>query len=197
MIRLLFGAAAAFVVIGCGFSPPTHYYSLTPVESSQPILVPGAPLQIFHVTIPAVLDRESMVEWENSGELKISGTNRWAAPLDSMIENVLAADLRHKLPGRVFFPGDPVPPGEAQGIVVNVRHFAAQDAQQVILRADWTLMSGHPAAPILTRSETVTTPISSRRMSAIVTAMSEAVGILSNRIAATIYDSDQAVERLK
>src|SRR5690242_17044815 len=128
MNRLLFGTVV-FIVAGCGFSPQTHYYSLAPapVEPSQPILVSGAPLQIFHVSIPPVLDRESLVEWGKSGELKISGTNRWAAPLDAMIQNVLAADLRHKLPGRVFLPGDPVPPGEAHGIVVNVRHFAAEN----------------------------------------------------------------------
>jgi uncharacterized protein len=189
MSGLLFGIIA-LIVAGC-FSPQTHYYSLTPIESTQPIRVSGPPLQIFHVSIPAVLDRESLVEWTRSGELKISGSNRWAAPLDDMIRDVLAADLHDKLPGLVLWPGDPVESDETRGIVVNVRHFAPDDAQRVVLLADWSLMSGRPAEPILTRSEAIKLPISSGKSSEVVPAMSEAVAVLSDRIADAIYTATQ------
>src|SRR5215469_8734571 len=100
----LFMSVIAFAALSCGFSPQTHYFSLIPIDSTPPIESSGLPLQISRVIIPAVLDRESLVEWEGTGELKISGTNRWAAPLDEMIQSVLAADLRHKLGARVFLP---------------------------------------------------------------------------------------------
>jgi uncharacterized lipoprotein YmbA len=153
--------------------------------------VSGPSLQIFHVSIPAVLDRASLVEWRRSGELKISDTQRWAAPLDGMIREVLAADLRHKLPGLVLMPGDPVEPGDTRGIVVNIRHFAPEDSQRVVLLADWSLLSGRPAQPVLTRSEAIKLPISSGQSSAVVPAMSEAVAILSDRIADAIYAATQ------
>ncbi|MBV8360397.1 MAG: membrane integrity-associated transporter subunit PqiC [Deltaproteobacteria bacterium] len=185
MSRLIFGVIAV-VVTGC-FSPRTHYYSLAPIELTQPIRVSGLPLQISHVSIPAVLDRESLVEWTRTGELKMSDTNRWAAPLDEMIRDVLAADLRHKLPGLVLLPGDPIETGETRVIVVNVMHFAPDDSQRVVMLADWSLMSGQPAEPILTRSETIKLPISSDQSSEVVPTMSEAVAILSDRIAYAIH----------
>jgi uncharacterized lipoprotein YmbA len=189
MSRLVFGIIA-LMVAGC-FSPRTHYYSLAPVELTQPIRVSGPPLQIFHVSIPAVLDRDSLVEWTRSGELKMSDSSRWAAPLDEMIRDVLAADLRHKLPGLVLLPGDPAEAGETRGIVVNVRHFAPDESQHVVMLADWSLMSGRPAEPVLTRSEAIKLPISSGKSSEVVPAMSEAVAILSDRIAYAIYAENQ------
>jgi uncharacterized protein len=190
MIKILL-ASIVLASAGCGFSPPTHYYSLTPIQSIQPINGSGPPLQVLHVTIPAALDRESLVEWTGSGELKISGRNRWAAPLDEMIQNVLAADLRHKLPGRVFLPGDPVPPGRSLGLLINVANFAAADSERVVLAADWSLMSGRPALPLLTRSELIKIPIGTSRSSEVVYAMSEALAVLSDRIAHAIVAEDE------
>ena len=187
---LVFGVIA-LMAAGC-FSPRTHYYSLAPIELTQPIHVSGPPLQIFHVSIPAVLDRETLVEWKRSGELKMSDSNRWAAPFDEMIRDVLAADLRHKLPGLVLLPGDPIEAGETRGIVVNVRHFAPDDSQRVVMIADWSLMSGQPAEPILTRSEIIKLPISSPKSSEVVPTMSEAVAILGDRIAYAIYAENQS-----
>ncbi len=194
-MRKLVCGVAALVLASCGFSPPTHYYSLVPVQSGPAIAASGPPLQIFHVSIPATLDRESLVEWSESGELKISGSERWAAPLDEMIQNVLAADLRHRLPGLVLLPGDPSPPGDTRGILLNVRHFAALDSARVVLSADWSLMSSRPMAAILTRSETVAVPISSNRSSEVVPVMSQAIAVLSGRIADTICSTGQVTAR--
>jgi uncharacterized protein len=181
----------------CGFSPETHYYSLTPVESGQPAnLSSGSLLQVSHVTIPAMLDRESLVRREGAGELKISGTSRWAAPLAEMIQNVLAEDLRRKLPDLVILPGDPVPQGEKRSIAVNVRHFAADNSKRVVLLADWSLLSEPPAEPILTRSEAISLPISSSSSSEVVSVMSEALAILGDRIAETISAQNFANERV-
>ncbi|MBV8772273.1 MAG: membrane integrity-associated transporter subunit PqiC, partial [Deltaproteobacteria bacterium] len=147
------------------------------------------------VSIPAVLDRESLVEWAGSGELRISDTKRWAAPLDGMIQGVLAADLRQKLPGLVLLPGDPVPPGDSGGIMVNVRHFAPHEGKRVVLLADWSLISGNPARPILTRYETIELPIHSTDSSEVVSAMSEAIAVLSDRIARALYPEHNIVRR--
>jgi uncharacterized protein len=196
MNRLLPGVLA-LMLVGCGISPKTHYYSLTPVESAQPPELSSGPyLQVFHVAIPAVLDRDSLVEWAGAGELRISGTRRWAAPVDEMIQNVIAADLRRRLPDRVILPGDPVPRGETQGIAINVRHFAAENAQRVVLLADWSLVAGHPAEPILTRSEAIEVPLRSSRSSEVVSAMSKALAVFSDRIADTIYADSKSDLRL-
>jgi uncharacterized lipoprotein YmbA len=190
-----FIGAMALIFAGCGFSPQTQYYALSPVESTQPSAVSGPPVRILRVTIPAVLDRESLVKWSGPGELSISEAERWAAPLDGMIQSVLAADLRQKLPGLVLMPGDPIPPGDSRGIMVNVRHFAADGAKRVVLLVDWSLISGSQAAPILTRYEDIDVPIGSNQGAEVVHAMSEALGVLSDRIASTLYPELHIVRR--
>jgi uncharacterized protein len=184
MSRALLGLLV-FNLVSC-FSPPTHYYTLTPVQTAQPLNISGAPLQIYRVYIPAVLDRASLVEQGESGELKISDNNRWAAPLDGMIRAVVAGDLQEKMPGMVLLPGDPAPSGDTRGLVINVRQFGPRDSERVVLLADWSLMSGHPARLVLTRSEVVVLPINSSRSSEVVPVMSQALGILSDRIADAI-----------
>lgn len=184
----------AFIFEGC-FSPQTQYFALSPLELPASIAVSGPPLHIVRVSIPAVLDRESIVEWAGSGELRISDTKRWAAPLDGMIQNVLAADLRQKLPGLVLLPGDPIPPGNSRRIMVNIRHFAAHDSKRVVLLADWSLISGTPARPILTRYEAIELPIVSSQCSQVVSGMSEAIAVLSDRIARTLYPERHMVRQ--
>jgi hypothetical protein len=138
------------------------------------------------VIIPTTLDRDSLVEWTGAGELKVSGRDRWAEPLDEMIQSVLAADLRKQRPRLVLLPGDPVPPGGARSIVVNVRHFAAENASRVVFLADWSVMTGKPPLPAFTRSEAIEVPLKSDQSSAVVSAMSQALAILSDRIANTV-----------
>ncbi|MGH7915501.1 MAG: PqiC family protein [Candidatus Binataceae bacterium] len=181
----------ALVLAGCISSPETRYYSLVSVASGHPTIISGRPMQVFHVTIPATLDRESLVEWAGSGELKISSRDRWAGPLDDMIQAVLAGDLRERLPGMVVLPGDPAPPGDSRGVVINVRHFAAENGQHVVLLADWSLTSGQPRVAVLNRSEVIEIPLSSDRTSDVVSAMSHALGMLSDRIAKAVIAAER------
>ena len=190
MTRLGIGALA-LILASCASSPETRYYSLAPVGSGQAAAVSGQPLQVFLVAIPASLDREAMVEWSGPGELKISNRDRWAEPLDDMIRNVLASDLRDRLPGLVLLPGDQVAPGDSRGIVVNVRHFAAENGQRVVLLADWSLTSSQSRAAILNKSEAIEAPLSSDRSPDVVSAMNHALAMLSDRIAGAVV-RDQA-----
>ena len=56
-------------------------------------------------------------------------------------------------------------------------------------------MSGTAAAPILTRYETIELPISSAQTAKVVRAMSEALAVLSDRIAGTVYLERHAIVR--
>jgi uncharacterized protein len=179
--------ALALVLTGC-FGPLTHYYSLMPVASSdRPQAESGKPLQILRVTIPATLDRQSMVEWSGPGELTISSQHRWAAPLDEMIQRILAEDLRDRMSTPLLLPGEPVPNSGSTGIIVNVQQFGAEKASgRVTLVADWSLVAGQPPAVILNRSESITTPLHSDDADAVVLAMSRALDELSQHIARVV-----------
>lgn len=109
-----------------------------------------------------------------------------------MIQAVLAGDLRERLSGRVFLPGDQIPRGDSHGIVVNVRHFAAENGQRVVLLADWSRISSQPPAAILNSSEMIEMPLSSDRSPDVVSAMSQALAMLSDGIAKAVIKRERS-----
>jgi uncharacterized protein len=184
------GFALAFMIAGCFGSPQTRYYSLVPIPSPPAGAASVQPLVVIRVTIPAVLDRESIVEWSGAERLEISNQNRWAAPLDGMMQRVLAEDLRQRLPGEVLLPGDPVSANDSWGLVLNVQHFAADtQSQQVALVADWSLIDPKTHAVIITRSQSLELSLPSKKTNDVVAAMSRAIAELSERIAHTLIAS--------
>ncbi len=185
MIRLPV-AALGLILMGCFSSPHTRYYSLTPVASAKSKDKSENPLQVVRVTIPASLDRQSMVQWSGAGQLTISNRDRWAAPLDEVIQRVLAEDLRQRLTTPVLLPGDPAPDDGLQDIVINVQRFAAENGERVVLLVDWSLVRETPPATILTRSENILIPLRSDHTPDVVSAMSDAVAVLSDRIVSAL-----------
>jgi uncharacterized lipoprotein YmbA len=100
--------------------------------------------------------------------------------------------LRERLSGRVLLPGDQIPLGDSRGIVVNGRHFAAENGQRVVLLADWSLMSSQPPAAILNSSKMIEMPLSSDRSPDVVSAMSQALAMLIDRIAKPVIKREQS-----
>ncbi len=173
------------LLAGCG-SPPTRFLALSPVAPTTRAQHPACTrkLTVTRVLIPAMLDRESVVRAKAPGEIEISGTDRWAAPLDQMIQRVLADDLRDRLlPGSVLMPGDPVPHSGAAGLALNVLSFMPGPDATAGLTADWTLLDPR-GKPLATHSGTVSSPAADAGQDA-AAAMSAALGALADRIVAT------------
>ena len=193
-MRRIWPGFLLLVVFACG-SPRTHYYTLAPVGSERPARDDGQPLKIGQVIVAATLDRDSLVEWSGSGELKISERDRWAAPLDGMIRGVVAENLRERLPVHVYLPGDVVAPGPVRSLDLNIRRFGAQDNQKIMLIADWSLLAGNPPAVTLNRSESIDIPLKSNQTGDVVIAMNKALAELSDRIAAAIMRNGKTESR--
>lgn len=179
----------AGLLAGCD-GAPTHFYTLaaTSPASSQAAACSGEPIAVNRVLLPDSLDRQSIVVMDGTDRVDISGQNRWAAPLDGMIQHVLAEDLRRRLPtGQVLMPGDVPPPGGTVGIDVNVLQFAGGAGGRVVLRADWTLINPQGKAAA-TRSEATTARTTSSATDDLVAAMSQALGDLADRMIAVLPD---------
>jgi uncharacterized protein len=180
----------ALVLAGCGSSAPTQFYTLSSVPAASRL--PGGfgkapPLQVGRVDLPGDLDRDAVVTRLSPNRLNVSDQDRWGGPLDEMIQRVLASDLSARLPsGKVLAPGDPVPPGGARTIKINIRQFVGDAAGHVVLDVNWSLLSAKQSTPELLRHETLTADAGSTRVSAIVAAMSRLLGELSDRIAASV-----------
>lgn len=177
------------LLVGCGSSPPTQFYTLNSVPAASRVSVFGKalPLAVGRVELPGDLDREAVVTRIGANRLNVSDQDRWGGPLYEMIQRVLTSDLGSRLPsGMVLASGDPVPPRGVRTITVNVRQFIGDATGHVVLDVDWSLLAGKPAEPVLIRHETLTADAGSGRVSAIVAAMSRLVGELSDRIAGAI-----------
>ncbi len=176
----------ALLPAACG-SPATQFYELMPVgpataAAGGTACLPG-PLTVQHVTLPATLDRSSIVRAAGPDRLDISGEHRWAAPLDGMVQSVLAEDLRTRLPGAsVALPGDPAPKGSV-GLAVTIWRFLPDAGGRTALMADWTTNAGAGAGPV--HSETVAAD-GPPGVAQAATGMSRALGGLADRIAAVL-----------
>jgi uncharacterized protein len=175
------------LLVSCGSSPKTHFYTLDAVPPGQATARPAhisQPIQVGHVDLPGTLDRLPVVTRASGDRLNVSDQDRWAAPLDELIRRALTQDLRKRLsPGDVLAPGDPSPPN-ARTLTLNVQQFMVNESGQVEFDVDWALQQN--GKPGTTRHEMIQTDAGSQNGEAVAAAMSRAVGELADRISAAL-----------
>ena len=139
------------------------------------------------VAIPDALDRSEIVTELGGGRVEISGTDRWVAPLDGMIQSVLTADLRQRLgETAVLAPGDPTRPGGVRSVTVNVRQMSADAAGQVVLAVDYAFLAPNATPSGGPHHARFVLNAGSGKADAVVPIMSQALGRLADRIAISI-----------
>ena len=152
LLALLTGLAA------CASSPPTRFYSLAAIapqsgapESDSAGSHP-APLRIAAVHIPPALDRREIVRFGAGDRLEISGVNRWGAPFDEMVQQVLTQDLVERLPAdMVVLPLGPAPSG-TRSVVVDLLQFQSNAGGSVVLQGSWSLLVPGKSSPAVVRN---------------------------------------------
>jgi uncharacterized protein len=181
---------ACLALAGCGRSPPTQFYVLSPVPPKQTAAVPEVPhVIVSNVNVPASLDRRSVVLRTSADQVEVSEQARWAAPLDGMIRRVLAADLAQRI-GRdkVVAPGDPVPPGPSRVVALNLQDFVGSNQGEVTLDGDWSLQDDKHRV-LQTRHVHLTRQVEADDVAAIAAAFSDMLGTVSDQIAAALAAS--------
>ena len=176
----------ALLLASCS-SAQTYTYVLTSVPPAQPTgkgrpLRP--PIEVGEVGIPATLDRQEIVLVAPADRLIVEGTSVWGAPIRQLIRRALSEDLEARLPaGSVLPPGTPAPPTGLRILTVSFDRFSADTSGRVVLQADWQLArSGQPPTR-LPHSEQVEVNAGAGTVAAVVPAMSQALGVLADRIA--------------
>lgn len=149
--------AAVLGLAACASSPPTQFYSLSPVSAQNPApqsdsATSGAmPLRVAAVHIPPMLDRREVVRRGAGDRLEISGEHRWGAPFDEMLQHVLTQDLVDRLPsGNIVLPSSPPPSGTAS-VVVDLLQFQSDAGGAVVLQGSWSLLPSGQSSPALVR----------------------------------------------
>lgn len=198
------GLLAAALACACASSPPMRFYTLSSIDpESRPQVSPNTlPVRITRVTLPGELDRAQLVRRIDPTRLQIDDQNRWAAPLDDMIRRVLSADLATRLSSNlVLDANEPAEGQRVQGLAVDVHDFYADADCTVTLQATWILTppqlgkndGGQTTPPRQAREQTqVPASGACSGVDSVPGAMSRALALLSDRIAAAVAGSATA-----
>ena len=202
---------AACLIGACASSPPMRYYTLTQIAPETRLTVPSdaVPLRLDRVNLPSELDRLQLVRKIDATRLQISEVDRWAAPLDEMIKRVLSVDLAARLPANlVADPNEPSQGERRQSLSVDIQEFYADAGCSITLHATWIVKQPQPAsapggrqghgataqnaqAQNAQASEEIQMPAaaSCSGSAPLPEAMSRALAVLSDRIAAAVAKS--------
>ncbi|MEA3176927.1 MAG: uncharacterized protein QOI59_450 [Gammaproteobacteria bacterium] len=166
-----------------------HYYTLTETPAPSRLTAPDnmTPIRLDRVTIPTELDRSQIVRRLDSTQLQIVEADRWAAPLDETIRRILSNDLAARLPpGAVANPNEPSIGEKRQSLAVDIAEFYGDSACKVTLRAAWTLKQSDSQSLHGNEEATASPQGACTGAGPIPAAMSQALGVLSDQIAAAV-----------
>ncbi len=197
--RALAGRALAALALLAGSlaacsSPANHYYTLSAQPQAAPEFASAAAglvsrtVAIGEIKLPGALDRPQIARRLGPNQLEFSDYDRWAGPLDSMIRQVLEADLRAALPvGMVLVDDNPSTPANVT-IAVDITRFDADKTGRVTLEAGWEKLDKNGAVSGAPRAASIVEPGSGPHTAAVAAAMSRAVAELAGRIASGLND---------
>ncbi|HEX5326981.1 MAG TPA: PqiC family protein [Acetobacteraceae bacterium] len=176
---------ALLVLTGCS-STPTRFYMLTSVPAAS--VIPGPPLtppiEVGQISLPDILDRDSIVVRGVGDQLDVMGEQVWGGPIDEMIRGTLSTDLTARLPpGSVLPPGDPGTKAGVRVLVVNIQRFGGDTSGRVVLAAEWTVFRNDALTAPPPRPVSIEMKAASGTVADIVPVMSRAMGALADRIA--------------
>lgn len=98
-LRLLLATVLALAG-GCAGTPPARFHTLSPVAEAAPAAAAAAySVAIGPVSVPDTVDRPQLVLQLDANRVEILEQTRWAAPLQSAIGQVIAANLTRLLGG--------------------------------------------------------------------------------------------------
>lgn len=145
--RITASACLLLLLSACGSSPPSNFYRLTP--SVAP--VPGGQepsLGIGPVDVPEFLNRNAMVYASGGNQLQITGTERWAEPLEYGIKRVMVLNLSALMESENlrFFPWD-VRQAPDYGVRISVLDLDAREGQATLV-VDWLIYRPADATPL-------------------------------------------------
>lgn len=180
-------AACVAALAGCASSPKSDFYTLSPTAPPAS-LPPAAPITVLMgaVSVPELIDRPQIVVNTGDNKVDIDEFARWADSLKSQISRVIRADLAQQLNGaRVSaspMGGDPT---AAYRVQVDVQRFEAALGDAATVEVLWSVSPPGKGQRMDGRS-TVREPCAGPGFDAVVAAYSQALGAVSQDIAAAI-----------
>jgi len=178
--------ALALAVSGC-ISPEPAFYTLAVAPGAPQ---PGAPrlVELRRPSIAGYLDRSEIVRGDaDPYRLDVRAGERWGEPFGTMLGRVLAEDLNQRLPGSTVFTAQgSLSPDPQARIEIDVPRFDLGTNGRIILRAQVVVSRLHGGGAARTRTVQVEATPASTATTALVAAMSQALGRVADAIAAML-----------
>jgi uncharacterized lipoprotein YmbA len=177
------GAIVLTLVAGCATSPPSQFYTLSPVQLVElRAAVKPVAIAIGPVTVPDLVDRPQIVSRVDENRVSIDEFARWADPLKSQIARVIAADLTQCLPGSIVSVYPQRVDDNAYRVSVDVQSFDSATSGMVMLAAIWSVRAPKRGEPVGGRT-VVREVVSGPGYNALVSAYSRALASVARDIA--------------
>ena len=96
-LAILAVLAAGLTLAGCADTPPTRFYTLSPLEDAPggtpPAHLPELTVGVGPVTLPPYLDRPQLVTRAGGNRMVLADFDSWVEPLQGMFTRVLGENL--------------------------------------------------------------------------------------------------------
>ncbi len=180
---------AASLAIGClGRSAQVRFYTMSPVEGpalnniAEDLIVVVGP-----VSFPRYLERPHLVTRAQASEIKIDGVRRWAGGFESNVRRVLVDNLRARL-GQQRVTTVPLvqPSGSVLRVTVDILQFEGDPGNDLLLRVHWVAQDEVNRTRAWSEEITIRRPLKAKDVTSLVAAHDQALGQLSDVIAARI-----------
>jgi len=128
----------AMAATGCS-TAPSRFYTLDATAVSGGTAPVNYTIMVGPVSVPAAVDRPEFVLQTAPNRVDVDEFNRWAAPLNDAIAQVVAGDLV-KLLGTPNVAAAPMANFEpAYRVTIDVQRFDSIPGQAALLEAVWTV----------------------------------------------------------
>lgn len=183
-IQLLCSALMSVGLFGCGRSPQTTFYTLSPLVTEATAIRPASPtLAVASVTLPELVDRPQLVVPDKGATVVILETHRWAEPLKAAIPRLLAENLSRLIGADqvASWPQHAATSAEYR-LFVDLQRFEVV-GNSVVVDAFWQLRSTKEDTTPLSGRAKITESLAAAGNEAIVDGYNRALAALSREIA--------------
>jgi len=131
---------------GClgGYSPESRFYNLQPRKASVEVLSGKIVVGVNEAELPDYLSRQQIVSFnDENSEVGIAETDRWAEPLETMLQRVVTADIANDLPNALVLSKSSLT--ERFDLIVDIQivRFDMVENKDAVLEAWWYIKDGN------------------------------------------------------
>ncbi len=154
----------ALLLTGCATSPPSSFYTLTPIPEAagRSADIDGGALSvgIGPVTFPQFLDRPQIVTRDGSNRLALDEFHRWGGTVQDDFLRVWGENLAHLLgTSRILvFPSEVRMPLDFR-VSAEVVAFEGTPDGQAVLKVRWVVMDPYLERALAVREDVYRSPI--------------------------------------